>query len=139
MFGMDKSTDIINSAIWFDGDAECVQCGKYIRRHAIERAKNRGKEHLTKCKDCRAKPVRSLRYNHPSLGAIECFPWSGEVDNDFNPIDDRGRLVKPGIRICGHKDCVNGNHIEKKTVSDVDLILGLVEAQEASKRLARKK
>ena len=42
-----------------------------------------------------------------------CRPWRGEVDEDFNPIDRNLKLYLPGIRVCGHKDCVNKDHIIK--------------------------
>jgi hypothetical protein len=37
-----------------------------------------------------------------------------------------GELYRPGVRLCGHKDCVNTAHIEKPKVTpltDIELIL----------------
>jgi hypothetical protein len=45
------------------------------------------------------------------LKITNCNPWIGEVNDNFNPIDRRGNLYMPGVRICGFKDCVNKNHI----------------------------
>ena len=33
------------------------------------------------------------------------------ANDDLEPIDDAGELVLPGVRICGHKDCVNPKHV----------------------------
>jgi len=30
------------------------------------------------------------------------------------PIDEDGAEVMPGKRTCGHKDCVNPDHVEKE-------------------------
>lgn len=41
----------------------------------------------------------------------KCISHKGHYDfNDF-PIDDKGKPVLPGARICRHKDCVNQDHI----------------------------
>jgi hypothetical protein len=37
--------------------------------------------------------------------------WNGDLDDDWNPIDDDGNLYRAGVRICGAKDCVDLNHI----------------------------
>ena len=40
----------------------------------------------------------------------------------MNPIDRKLRLYIPGVRVCGHKDCVNKDHIiETKAPSDLEL------------------
>jgi len=58
------------------------------------------------CKSCRAKPQKVIQY-----GGLRCEPHSGAFDQDDNPIDDQGELVLPGLRICGHKDCVSVKHV----------------------------
>jgi len=40
-----------------------------------------------------------------------CRPWAGEVDDEFRPLRN-GKLWKPGVRKCGHADCVKAAHIE---------------------------
>ena len=49
---------------------------------------------------------RELKYD----GEI-CRPWSGELDENLNPIGKDLRLYLPGERTCGHRDCVSKNHI----------------------------
>jgi hypothetical protein len=52
------------------------------------------------------KPAVMLQY-----GKLRCIPHKGALNNDLDPIDEIGMLVLPGIRVCGHKDCVNVAHI----------------------------
>jgi len=40
-----------------------------------------------------------------------CEPYRGEVDEEFRPIDTKGKLFLPGERTCRKKDCVNPSHI----------------------------
>jgi hypothetical protein len=49
----------------------------------------------------------------------KCLPWHGgfAVD-DVTPIDDDGAAVLPGVRLCGHNDCVNISHIQKEGQDD---------------------
>ena len=42
---------------------------------------------------------------------IYCLLWLHELDDDWNPIDESGVLVRPGKRICGLKDCVKKSHV----------------------------
>ena len=93
-----------------NGDILCEQCGKIIRYDAWSRRKGRGSEDWDKCFDCRATQTYKVSYRHKILGLITCQPWQFEVDADLNPIKD-GELFRPGLRICGHKDCVNLVHI----------------------------
>ena len=58
------------------------------------------------CKSCRVKPAKVIQY-----GQVRCEPWAGSVDVDLNPIDETGALVIPGLRTCGHRDCVNPKHV----------------------------
>jgi hypothetical protein len=84
----------------------CERCGMGVSESAIERRKARG-TYDGLCSDCRVGPANEIKYN----GTI-CRPWRGEVDEDLNPIDGKLRLYLPGVRTCGHKDCVNKEHIE---------------------------
>lgn len=44
----------------------------------------------------------------------KCIPWRGRFDVDLiTPIDDNGGVVKPGLRTCGARDCMNNRHILK--------------------------
>ena len=106
------------------GMALCPQCGQLICKRIIAKRKVRNMERLDHCASCLMKPTKVIVYHHPVLGKIECYPWDGEVNEDFYPVDGLGELVKPGERICGHKDCVNRNHIEpfqESVVLDADL------------------
>lgn len=83
----------------------CERCGIWIEESVIYKREARGvTDHL--CKDCNAKPAREVKYNNE-----RCSAWWGEVDEDWNPIDAYGRPYLPGIRKCGHKDCVKKSHI----------------------------
>jgi hypothetical protein len=83
----------------------CERCGISVSEAAIERRKARG-TYDGKCADCRNGQANEIKYN----GTV-CRPWRGEVDEDFNPIDRNLKPYLPGLRTCGHKDCVNKEHI----------------------------
>jgi hypothetical protein len=44
-------------------------------------------------------------------------PWRGDFDLEDNPMVNGGLLL-PGVRLCGHRDCVNPHHIELVDVID---------------------
>jgi len=83
----------------------CERCGIEINELTIETRKRRGIEDR-RCSDCRVKELHEINYN----GTI-CRPWRGEVDEDLYPIDRKLRPYLPGVRTCGHRDCVNKEHI----------------------------
>jgi hypothetical protein len=85
-----------------------------VSEAAVERRKARG-TYDGKCSDCRNGMANEIKYD----GKV-CRPWRGEVDEDLNPIDRNLKLYLPGIRVCGHKDCVNKDHIIK-AASDLEL------------------
>lgn len=33
------------------------------------------------------------------------------ADDEVTPVDDDGVPVLPGVRMCGHTDCVNPDHV----------------------------
>jgi len=42
----------------------------------------------------------------------KCIPWAGYyAADDVTPLHDDGTPVSPGVRSCGHNDCVNPSHI----------------------------
>ena len=96
---------------------ECKRCGIQLTEAAVEKRKSRG-TYDGLCFDCRSSKAIYLQYN----GEI-CRAWHGDVDEDFNPIDKKLRLYLPGIRTCGHKDCVNKDHIIPPTPEDWTLEL----------------
>ena len=83
------------------GMALCPQCGQLICKRIIAKRKTRNMERLDHCSSCLMKPTKVIVYHHRVLGKIECYPWQGEVNDDFYPVDESGVLVKPGERVCG--------------------------------------
>jgi hypothetical protein len=79
---------------------ECERCGfewtvKSVRRRALL------------CASCRAQRVQTV---HTDSG--KCIPWSGHYAADeITPVDDDGSPVLPGVRSCGHTDCVYVGHV----------------------------
>lgn len=117
----------------------CVWCGQWISKDTYMKRVERKRDYADVCRDCldirkscdSAQSKRTVRH-HPTLGKIECYAYTGELNDDWMPIDDEGKLFMPGLRICGAKDCVNSNHIippKKPKVSDVDLILMSMEVR----------
>jgi hypothetical protein len=37
--------------------------------------------------------------------------WTGELNDNWQPITDDGQLYRPGERLCGLKDCVKQAHV----------------------------
>jgi hypothetical protein len=99
----------------------------------------RKRDYVDVCRDCldiRKGDLLAKKGNvkrtHPVLGVIDCRPYKGELNEDWMPIDDDGKLFMPGHRICGAKDCVSSKHVippKKPQVSDMDLILMSVEVR----------
>jgi len=83
----------------------CPRCGIEVSLEIMMTRERRGNPDKN-CSDCRMKPSKAIR---SELGM--CRPWTGAVDEDLNPIDNKLRLYLPGIRLCGFKDCVNSSHI----------------------------
>jgi len=61
------------------------------------------------CVSCCAKPAKTI------VGPLDtkCIPWHGEFDLNDNPLTDDGHELMPGVRLCGHSDCVNREHLER--------------------------
>lgn len=83
----------------------CSRCGIELSESAIERRIARGNTD-NRCSDCRVGAAREIKYD-----GLVCRPWRGEVDEYMNPIEENLRLYRPGIRTCGHRDCVAKDHI----------------------------
>jgi len=84
-----------------DNKVECRRCG-FMWAVAAEK---RGRKDLL-CINCRARKQAVIQY-----GVLRCIPHEGLVDVNLNPIDESGKLLKAGERVCGHKDCMNETHI----------------------------
>jgi len=79
----------------------CRRCGF---TEFVPADKRRRKDEL--CADCRRRPAKTINYGL----AKSCIPWSGEFDQDDNPIE-WGHLFMPGNRVCGHRDCCEPSHV----------------------------
>jgi len=123
-------------------DVPCAQCGQGIPKTTIEKRKSRNVDDWDLCADCVRVPSTNIRYHHPVLGLIWCYPHFGEVDALFRPLTDSGELYRPGERLCGHSDCVNLKHIaglkpRKKNADTLETLLAQIEMQEYNKRHAK--
>ena len=84
-----------------DNQVECCRCGFKWVVSAVKR----GRKDL-KCISCRVKPAHTIQY-----GKLRCTPHQGSLDADLNPVNSLGQLILEGVRVCGHKDCVNPSHV----------------------------
>ena len=122
----------------------CIWCGQWITKDAYLKRVERKRDDPNVCKDCTdvrksngLQKYKSKRTNHPELGVVWCYIWDGELNDDWYPIDDKGKLYMPGVRICGYKDCVAVQHViapKVAIVSDIDLILGMHEMQQHNRK-----
>jgi hypothetical protein len=80
------------------------------------------------CAGCRAKKVATV---HRARSG-KCLPWQGMFVNEVTPIFDDGREVLPGVRSCGHTDCVNAGHISE-LVLPVTVVEGSIGENEGEK------
>jgi len=120
-------------------DYSCEQCGQGIPATTIEKRRNRKTVNAGLCADCLRQPQRQIIYQHPVLGEITCYPYAGDVDELWRPLDASGGLFRPGVRLCGHADCVNLNHIAGKQVhkryaNTLETLLALAEAQQWNRK-----
>jgi hypothetical protein len=126
----------------------CTRCGAFILKAVVSKRKERKDQYADECKDCRDVRKYTETYffrkvvrTHPKLGKIECLAWSGDIDDNWNPIDENGELYRPGERICGAKDCIDIHHVippKPLTVSDTELILGMHEMQQHNRKVRTK-
>ena len=87
-------------------DLVCPRCGvvQKVQVKTLDTRSRRGTDDL--CFSCTMKPAKQITYNWS-----KCVPWRGEFDDFDNPVE-RGNWVRPGKRVCGHRDCVAVSHIE---------------------------
>ena len=83
----------------------CNRCGIEFSKDIASKRKERNQLHLD-CTDCTMRPTK-----HLVKDGEWCRPHQGEVDDLLRPLDENGRLYKPGMRTCGHSDCVRGSHV----------------------------
>jgi hypothetical protein len=85
---------------------QCERCGFQWELHSRQKT--------VLCGSCRARKVQTV---HTRMG--KCLPWHGGfAADDVTPLDDDGMPVLPGVRLCGHNDCVNVLHIQKEGMND---------------------
>jgi hypothetical protein len=90
-------------------DAPCSRCGILIPWMTIAKRASRGNTE-DRCRDCIPRDTVH-RIQKPGI-KNECNPWAGDVDLDtMQPLNANGEPHMPGIRICGHLDCCNRNHV----------------------------
>ena len=96
----------------------CIWCGQWITKDAYLKRVERKRDDPNVCKDCTdvrksngLQKYKNKRTDHPELGVLWCYLWDGELNDDWLPIDDKGKLYMPGVRICGFKDCVSSQHV----------------------------
>lgn len=83
----------------------CERCGIEISLATMHARKHKNNDSKV-CSDC-----SHLDRPFPQNMRNQCRAWSGEVDDDFNPVRN-GKLYRPGVRLCGRKDCVKASHID---------------------------
>jgi len=111
-----------------EGMSACDRCGQPVCRRVIAKRLTRKSENPNYCFACVAKPVARIGYMHPVLGEIWCIPHVGDLNDDLYPVTDLGELYKPGERICGHRDCVNSQHVvafKESVASGAELLFGV--------------
>jgi hypothetical protein len=60
------------------------------------------------CESCQAKPATTVITAYG-----KCRPHKGPFDEWDNPMDEfTGELYRPGIRLCGMRDCIELKHIQ---------------------------
>jgi hypothetical protein len=92
----------------------CTKCGIEHNQANVFKRIERKAVNPTWCRDCRDDRTeirRDYKWNHPVLGRISCWLWIHDLNDDWHPIDENGKLFRPGERLCGLKDCVRQTHI----------------------------
>jgi hypothetical protein len=92
----------------------CTRCGQaqsYEQTYKRVIRKTVNAEWCRDCRDDRTEIRRDYAWKHPALGKVHCWLWTGELNDDWQPITEDGELYRPGERICGLKDCVKQAHV----------------------------
>lgn len=74
----------------------------------------------SECQGCAKDRERNRRRKlagNEKIDQRDCLPWPYELDEQDRPIDQAG-LFRPGNRRCGHRDCINPNHIEATMIKE---------------------
>lgn len=90
-------------------EVACSRCGIAVPYYTIAKRISRGNND-DRCRDCIPRETIH-RVQAPGIKS-ECNPWAGDIDLDtMQPLKANGEPHMPGIRICGHLDCCNRNHV----------------------------
>jgi hypothetical protein len=92
----------------------CTRCGQSQSFEQVYKRKIRNAVNAEWCRDCRDDRTeirRDYAWKHPALGKVHCWLWTGELNDNWEPITEDGELYRPGKRLCGLKDCVKQAHI----------------------------
>jgi late competence protein required for DNA uptake (superfamily II DNA/RNA helicase) len=92
----------------------CTRCGQSQSFEQVYKRKIRNAVNAEWCRDCRDDRTeirRDYAWKHPALGKVHCWLWTGELNDNWQPITEDGELYRPGKRLCGLKDCVKQAHI----------------------------
>lgn len=81
----------------------CYRCGFVW----VVPPEKRGRNDLL-CASCRATGAVVISY-----GSNRCQPWQGDFGADLVTPMFKGEPHMPGVRVCGHKDCCNPNHVQQ--------------------------
>ena len=82
----------------------CERCGYLLTEAQLKHFQLHKMELL--CKSCTAKPSNQVGQSKDDY----CKPHQGDFDYDDNPMKN-GKLFRPGVRKCGHSDCIRTSHI----------------------------
>lgn len=85
-----------------ENKAICSRCGSTWTINAQKRNRTD-----LRCFSCRMRKSLVIKY-----GSQKCVTWQGEFDRETLTVPmHEGRPVLPGLRKCGHIDCVNAEHV----------------------------
>lgn len=88
--------------------ATCERCGfKWVFNNRVLGADRNYDTGL--CRSCKATPVERLFRN-----GWDCRVWHGDFDLDTMQPLLNGQVFRPGIRLCGNRDCVRPSHIRER-------------------------
>ena len=92
----------------------CTRCGQAQNYEQTYKRVIRKTVNALWCRDCRDDRTeirRDYAWKHPALGKVHCWLWTGELNDNWEPITEDGELYRPGKRLCGLKDCVKQAHV----------------------------
>ena len=86
--------------------ANCERCGCHMKDDTANQRLQRGRD-LWGCQECQAGQQLKVK---TAYGV--CRPHQGEFDELERPLQKNGELFRVGLRLCGHSDCIDLDHIQ---------------------------